>query len=1322
MSRHSNHQIAAVESLGVGLCQYNVEEQRAPKNCLSKIVLSVLASLWLLSVATATTWATTTRRVLILHELGLGSPGMELVDHEIVSAVTSLPYHVELYSEHLETALFSDEASQDKFADWYMRKYRDRKPDVIVAVGPSPLRFMINFYERFLPDTPVLFCESTEEVLDGATLPPHFTGVWGVPQPGKTLGAALRLQPGTRHVFVTGGVAPYDRYLEAAVMKRFRSYESSLELTYLTNLDMPALLERIKHLPSHSIVYHTSIMEDAAGNHFIDATQSAPMVANAANAPVFVVDDVDVGGGAVGGDVFSFAIEGRETAKMLLRVLNGEKPQDIPVVRGANQYLFDWRAVQRWRLKESDLPHDSVVLNRQPTALQAYGRYILAALLVCVGQTVLIVALLEQRAKKRRIERSLAERLAFEAFRSDLSATFVNLSEEQVASKIEESLGRIAEFLEVDRITLFECAQNGADLTATSSWSSGTSEPIIPDSKPIPWPWWTSRGLSGVTFGDRHIPPEETVEVRRYLLESGIQSIASVPLRIGGQIVGAISFVSTSSRLIWTEQLVKKLKVLAEIFSHALKRKRAMEALTVSQAVLRESEERLRLAIEAGKLGGWEWDLKTGRSFWFGESHAQIGMKRLEGHPPNRQDFWDRVHPEDRERLREVISSAMENHVEFDQEFRCIWADGAERWLRSTGKFFYTADGEAQRLLGVSRDITQSKQSEQALRQRETDLRDAQRIAKVGSWQWDPATDTVTWSEELYRIAGLDPSMPAVRYKDHGKIYTAESWERLQSAVEEALRTGAPYELDLEMIRFDGERRWLTARGEAFHDSSGHVVQLRGTVQDITERKRIEEALRESEARLRFTQDNAHVGAFEWDMIKNETFQSPEMERIYGVEPGSFGAGVYTWMEHLHPDDRKRMECEVREHVRRGGTADSEFRILRPSGEVRWLFSRGHVFSDIAHKPIRMVGIAIDVTDRKRAAEALRESEERFRMVANTAPVMIWMSGPDKLFSYFNQPWLEFTGRTLEEELGNGWAEGVHPEDFANCLEAYGKAFDGRQNFQIEYRLRRRDGEYRWILDMGVPLFRSDQSFAGYIGSCIDVTERKLADEALSNVSRRLIEAHEEERTRIARELHDDINQRLALLEIELEQLEATPLGLSAEASLHLQAFRQRLSEVASDVQAISHRLHSSKLEYLGLPSAIRGFCKELSQRQKVEIKFTCDSIPGTLPHEISLCLFRVAQEALLNCVKHSGVREFDVDLREVGEQIQLTVSDSGVGFDLATMANNPGLGLISMHERIRLIKGTISILSEPMKGTRVQAHAPVSASMESARAAQKAG
>src|SRR5262249_7284157 len=155
-------------------------------------------------------------------------------------------------------------------------------------------------------------------------------------QPDKTLDAALRLRPDTEHVFVVGGVAPYDRHLEALVKGRFRRYESKVDFTYLTELAMPELLEQLRHLPNHSIVYHTSIMQDARGTHFMDASQSVPMVANAANAPVFAVDDVDVGGGTVGGDVFSFSLAGRVVADMASRILKGEKPKDIPIVKGAN--------------------------------------------------------------------------------------------------------------------------------------------------------------------------------------------------------------------------------------------------------------------------------------------------------------------------------------------------------------------------------------------------------------------------------------------------------------------------------------------------------------------------------------------------------------------------------------------------------------------------------------------------------------------------------------------------------------------------------------------------------------------------------------------------------------------------------------------------------------------------------------------------------------------------------------------------------------------------------------------------------------------------
>ena len=224
-----------------------------------------------------------------------------------------------------------------------------------------------------------------------------------------------------------------------------------------------------------------------------------------------------------------------------------------------------------------------------------------------------------------------------------------------------------------------------------------------------------------------------------------------------------------------------------------------------------------------------------------------------------------------------------------------------------------------------------------------------------------------------------------------------------------------------------------------------------------------------------------------------------------------------------------------------------------------------------------------DVTERRKDEEAVLESERRFRLMANTAPVMIWTSGPDKLCDYFNQPWLDFTGRPLSAEIGNGWTEGVHPDDLASCLDTYTKAFDARQPFEMEYRIRRHDGEYRWIFDAGVPRFSGDNSFAGYIGSCIDVTDRKLAEEALSNVGQKLIEGQEKERSRIARELHDDINQRLALLANGLQEFEqSTSPQNNPSRKKHLHELWQLTNEIATDIQHMSHQLHPSKLRYLG--------------------------------------------------------------------------------------------------------------------------------------------
>ena len=332
----------------------------------------------------------TVRRVLIFNDFGpISSPGIAALDQAIATGLATSPHQIELYNENLEATLFPDDASQHRFREWYIRKYVDRKPDVIITVGPASLRFMIELHERSFPNTPVIFCGTTEEMINQLKPDSHFTGVWGVAQPEKTLIAALHLQPDTKHVVVVGGTGAFDRSLEALTKKSLRKYESQFEFTYLTDLDMPTLLERLKRLPSKTIVYHTSIMEDASGAHFIDATQAVPMVADAANAPVFATDDVDVGKGTVGGYVVSWAADGQVAAGMAVRILDGVKPQEIPVVRNNNVYLFDWRVLRRWGFKESDLPSGSTVIFRELSVWERTKWIWISGLLIIFGLSIL---------------------------------------------------------------------------------------------------------------------------------------------------------------------------------------------------------------------------------------------------------------------------------------------------------------------------------------------------------------------------------------------------------------------------------------------------------------------------------------------------------------------------------------------------------------------------------------------------------------------------------------------------------------------------------------------------------------------------------------------------------------------------------------------------------------------------------------------------------------------------------------------------------------------------------------------------------------------
>jgi PAS domain S-box-containing protein len=598
-------------------------------------------------------------------------------------------------------------------------------------------------------------------------------------------------------------------------------------------------------------------------------------------------------------------------------------------------------------------------------------------------------------------------------------------------------------------------------------------------------------------------------------------------------------------------------------------------------------------------------------------------------------------------------------------------------------------------------NISKRKHAQRALRRKEGELAEAQRMARLGNCLWDEGTDTLTWSEELYRIHGLDPLVPLPPYQELARLFTPESWGRLSLTIRELLHAGAVQDLDLEIVRVDGSKGWVTVRAEAVRNAAGDVTYLRGTVQDITERKQAEEA-RFRLASIVESSDDAIISRTLDGIIAT---WNRGAQHIFGFRESEV---LGRHISILAPELRE--EEETISQKTKAGENVEHYETVRVTKEGKKI-DVSLTISPLRDANGRIVGssqIARDITERKRAEDELKKSEKRFRVMADSAPMLIWLSGPDTLATDFNKAWLEFTGRSMQEELGEGWTKNLHPDDLHRHLEAYADAFEKKARFVSEYRLRRNDGQYRWMLDQSVPRFLDDGVFAGYVGYCLDISDQKETAAARIELGGRFIHAQEVEREHIARELHDDINQRLALLANGLQEFEqSTSAKNNASEKKDLQELWRLTNDIATGIQQMSHHLHPSKLHYLGLAAAVRDLCQEVSRQHKFEIDCVVRDIPQDLGQDVSLSLFRTVQESLRNVAKHSHAHHIKVELTRQPTGIELRVSDDGVGFSPDLPQNNLGLGLVSMRERLRSVGGELTIWSRLSFGTQIKGIVP---------------
>ncbi len=826
--------------------------------------------------------------------------------------------------EFLDVSRFGSPAYDKLLSEFLRHKYASMHLDVIIAAGDPAFQFLHRHQADLFAGIPVVLCGVSREFFQ-TPLPPHYIGMPVVVEPLPTIELALRLQPHAPEVVIVTGASEFDLSWESYLRNDLAHLKTSVPIRYLSGLALDDLLRELSRLPPNTIVYSPGFFRDGGGKTYIPS-EAMQRMANASPAPIYGSYGSMIGSGIVGGYIFTINDMAEQAAGLVQRILHGEKlsQSDAPASPPLH-YEFDWNQLQRWHILEKNLPQGSIIRFRELSPWQRYKQYMIATICFVLAETLLVLGLFWQRAKRRKIQQSLVDRLTFEQLLSDLSAKFINLPANQIGVNVEQDLARIGEFLDVDQLALFEFSRNKAEITAIFSWTRAGIALAPAPVKPDELLWWRDCLLRGdmALVSDLTDLPKEALAEREYFQQMGILSAASIPVRLGGEITGAISLISATHRVRWAENTVNQVKILGEVFWNALQRQRSMQAMLASQDVL-------------------------------------------------------------------------------------------------------------------------------------------------------------------------------------------------------------------------------------------------------------------------------------------------------------------------------------------------------------------------------------------------RESEERFRLVADTAPVLIWMSGPDKLCNFFNHGWLSFRGRAMEQELGEGWVSGVHPDDVEHCLSIYSASFDARDEFEVEYRLRRFDGEYRWVVDYGTPRFESDGAFRGYIGSCIDITDRKFSETSLRELSGRLIHAQEEERTRIARELHDDLSQRMALLNVGLEQLKQSMTHLSAASRGQLHNIAEISEEVSSIIHNLSHQLHPSKLDTLGLVTSVASLCREFSTQYHLQAAFSHHGFPRQIPKDATLCLFRIVQEALRNVVKHSGAVEAQVELSAHSDAIDLCVSDSGTGFSPESAQAYAGLGLVSMRERLRLIGGQLLVESEPSHGTRIRVHVPL--------------
>ena len=626
-------------------------------------------------------------------------------------------------------------------------------------------------------------------------------------------------------------------------------------------------------------------------------------------------------------------------------------------------------------------------------------------------------------------------------------------------------------------------------------------------------------------------------------------------------------------------------------------------------------------------------------------------------------------------------------------------------------------------------DISEQKQAQLAEIDAKERLKIALSAGNIGTWQWNAESDRLDMSPRAFDFFGFedsdDRSFAALQTRIH-----PDDLERIKNEVATAVEDSLEHNFEYRIFLPDGSLRCLIARGQRVSADAEHETHLVGVVQDITERKNVAETLAQGAQQLKLALDAAKAGTWEWDLASGETLWSDELYSVFGLDRDQQPPSQEMWAELVHPDDRAQLTADFERAVAQRSDLDLEHRIVH-NGRTRWINSRGRCFFDENDQLTRTAGIIVDVTERKEREAERRVLEQRFQTMADSAPVLIWIADSSKNCTWFNRPWLEWTGRTQAQECGYGWAQSIHPDERERVLQIYNSSIDARQSFTMEYRLLHHSGEYRWLLNNGRPLFSGGGEFSGFIGSCVDIEAIKQA-EAERNVllanertarseAERVSRMKDEFLATLSHELRTPLNAVLGwsnLLRTGAIVGEEAVQGLEViERNARLQA--QLIEDLLDMSRIISGKLRL-EMERVELSAVIQSSLASIlpaADAREIQLIRVLDAQAGLVmgdPNRLQQIIWNLLSNAVKFTPKGGRVevvlRRADADSEDA--HIEIVVSDSGDGiapaflphvFDRFRQADSSstrsygglGLGLGIVRNLVELHGGTVSAHSE---------------------------